>query len=682
MNNQKSKNKLNFLLIPFLTLNPFFLNSFSSEYESVNNIVNEKENTVDESKEINTLINENLDKKAKKQKLIQKDKIDLVIEETEQIDLIENKQNEDKNLEDSKKNKKDINIISKKEEISIEKSKQKLIQKDKIDLVIEETKQIDLIENKEIEDKSFEDSKKNKNDINIITKQSKLSNEKSKQKSINKYSPVPRGGDIYTGQFEIPLRGYIKLKEQKISVNLLDSDPIAALKLIAKLGNYGIVVVDNKKKEEETTNNNKKSITVSFDQVDISDVFNGILMASNLQAKIEKNIIFIGEDILNKSLNPSISKTYRINQANAASVADYLKTLGARISKVYVKGSNFDGAEISDRLQQAKLEDNFIDPYGNEGGPLNGLIGTVDLRLQTITLIGSQELIETSEKYIKAMDRRHKQVALSVKIIDVNLSKIDIKNNMLEFRTGDTRVINNAGLSLTIGNQAPGIPDNNSLVQTPFVGGLAEGIFSNWLLAKIENNDAKIMASPTLILGENNDINLSGAAAVDDELGQATIGRPFSNEGFIKVGETVITKFERTIDDSGAATCEATEGTAGITFGAKVDKIDDNGYVTFSLSPAISSVTNTIEIAGCGIQNTLSVRKLDTGSIRVKDKDTLVLTGVIKDEDSTSTNKVPILGDLPFIGSLFRDSRDIKKKSELIILVTPSILNEDFAEDY
>ena len=108
MNNQKSKNKLNFLLIPFLTLNPFFLNSFSSEYESVNNIVNEKENTVDESKEINTLINENLDKKAKKQKLIQKDKIDLVIEETEQIDLIENKQNEDKNLEDSKKNKKDI----------------------------------------------------------------------------------------------------------------------------------------------------------------------------------------------------------------------------------------------------------------------------------------------------------------------------------------------------------------------------------------------------------------------------------------------------------------------------------------------------------------------------------------------------------------------------------------------
>ena len=144
---------------------------------------------------------------------------------------------------------------------------------------------------------------------------------------------------------------------------------------------------------------------------------------------------------------------------------------------------------------------------------------------------------------------------------------------------------------------------------------------------------------------------------------RATIGRPYSNEGFIKVGETVITKWERSTEaESGATTCTGTEGTAGITFGAKVDKIDDNGYVTFSLSPAISSVTKTIEITGCGIQSTLSVRKLDTGSIRVKNKDTLVLTGVIKDEDNVSTSKVPILGDLPILGSLFRNNTDVKRK--------------------
>ena len=62
-------------------------------------------------------------------------------------------------------------------------------------------------------------------------------------------------------------------------------------------------------------------------------------MASNLQAKFENGIIFIGENIFNKSLEPKYSKTYRINQASAASVGDYLSTLGAKISKVLVKSS-------------------------------------------------------------------------------------------------------------------------------------------------------------------------------------------------------------------------------------------------------------------------------------------------------------------------------------------------------
>ena len=46
---------------------------------------------------------------------------------------------------------------------------------------------------------------------------------------------------------------------------------------------------------------------------------------------------------------------------------------------------------------------------------------------------------------------------------------------------------------------------------------------------------------PTLILGENQELIVSGAVSADDSLGEATIGRPFVNEAFIKVGENVIT---------------------------------------------------------------------------------------------------------------------------------------------
>ena len=94
------------------------------------------------------------------------------------------------------------------------------------------------------------------------------------------------------------------------------------------------------------------------------------------------------------------------------------------------------------------------------------------------------------------------------------------------------------------------------------------------------------------------------------------------------------------------------------------------------MSPAISSVTKTENIANCGTQSTLSVRKLDTGSIRVKNQNTLILTGVLKDEDNITTYKTPILGDIPILGRLFRQNTTVKRKSELIILVTPKLLND------
>ena len=341
-----------------------------------------------------------------------------------------------------------------------------------------------------------------------------------------------------------------------------------------------------------------------------------------------------------------------------------------------ISGS-IDGQEINDSLVNKKeFVDEFVNSYGIEKGPLFGLIGTADLRLQTITLIGSKDLMKTAERYIKSLDIRHRQVALTIKMIDVSLTKSDIKNNIFEIKTGETEISNNSGLGIKTGNFEYGSVQEAN-VPNIFSQSLAGGNFFNWLEAKITNENAKILASPTLILGENSNILTSGAASVDDTLSAATIGRPFKNEGFIKVGETVITSFTQTQNEGGSTTCTGTEGTAGITFGAKLEKIDDNGFVTFALSPAISSVTKSEEIAGCGIQNTLSVRKLDTGSIRVKNGDTLILTGVLQDSDSSSVSKVPILGDIPILGSLFRNNATQKRKSELIILVTPRILRDE-----
>ena len=503
-----------------------------------------------------------------------------------------------------------------------------------------------------------------------------LINNKNSNKESENILPLPSQSIISTSEFRVPPRGYIKLIGPQVTLNLEGADTMNALKLVSKLGKYGIVFLEEENSQKAGSVINSK-FTGNFNEADFSDVFNSILLSANLQAVVENKIIYVGKNIINKSLKPKVSKTFRLNQVNAASVADYLSTLGAKISKVMLLSGSIDGQEIGDGyINKKEFKDEIINSYGMEGGPLFGLIGTADLRLQTLTLIGSKDLMRTAEKYIRSLDVRHRQVALTIKMIDVSLTKSDIKNNIFELRTGDTRIINNSGLGLITANEEPINPTTGANVPNIISGGLSNGKFINWLEAKITNENAKILASPTLILGENPNILSSGAASVDDQLSSATIGRPFKNEGFIKVGETVVTGFTQSSNEGGVVTCTAEEGTAGITFGAKLDKIDDNGYVTFALSPAISSVTKSVEISGCGIQNTLSVRKLDTGSIRVRNGDTLILTGVLQDSEAVNTSKVPILGDIPILGSLFRNNATQKRKSELIILVTPKILKD------
>ena len=62
--------------------------------------------------------------------------------------------------------------------------------------------------------------------------------------------------------------------------------------------------------------------------------------------------------------------------------------------------------------------------------------------------------------------------------------------------------------------------------------------------------------------------------------------------------------------------------------------------------------------------------------MRIKNGDTLVLTGVIQDSDIETLVKFPILGDLPIMGSLFRSTSKEVGKRELIVLVTPRIIDD------
>ena len=107
--------------------------------------------------------------------------------------------------------------------------------------------------------------------------------------------------------------------------------------------------------------------------------------------------------------------------------------------------------------------------------------------------------------------------------------------------------------------------------------------------------------------------------------------------------------------------------------------------MTLEVSPSIKAPSGSSNLT-CGGTTfkvfDLTIRELKTGQFRVRDGQTLILTGVIQDETLESVTKWPLLGDIPIIGQLFRKTDSDRKKRELVIVVTPQIINDQEGGTY
>ncbi len=99
--------------------------------------------------------------------------------------------------------------------------------------------------------------------------------------------------------------------------------------------------------------------------------------------------------------------------------------------------------------------------------------------------------------------------------------------------------------------------------------------------------------------------------------------------------------------------------------------INKEGYVRLELHQEVSNVVDSSVI---GLPTT-SKRSADTVAV-VKDGHTIVIGGLISNQMSTSQSKVPILGDIPFLGALFRSTHRGSNKTNLLIFITPHVIQQ------
>jgi len=98
-----------------------------------------------------------------------------------------------------------------------------------------------------------------------------------------------------------------------------------------------------------------------------------------------------------------------------------------------------------------------------------------------------------------------------------------------------------------------------------------------------------------------------------------------------------------------------------------------NGEITTTISSEVSNVSELDPQTGLPL---LSQRVAST-TVRARDGETIVVGGLLQKQDYTTRRKIPVLGDLPVIGSLFRSKSRTQTESELVILITPTVLTPE-----
>lgn len=178
----------------------------------------------------------------------------------------------------------------------------------------------------------------------------------------------------------------------------------------------------------------------------------------------------------------------------------------------------------------------------------------------------------------------------------------------------------------------------------------------------VQNGKARVVVNPRIIItnGVESKIEVTQDYLESVEVDSST-----------STGGTVVTRDYNVADDQGV--------TVGIT-----PFISPDGYVTLNIVPEYSTeigdVTGQESINGQIITyraaTLLSHRNLDLKNVRIKDGETLVIAGMIQEKESKTINKIPVLGDLPLVGALFRTTVSSKSKSEMVIMITPKIITD------
>ena len=418
-----------------------------------------------------------------------------------------------------------------------------------------------------------------------------------------------------------------KYTGKKLSLDFQNISVRTVLQILADYNNFNLVTSDTV----------DGSITLRLEDVPWDQALDLILKTKGLDKRIEGNILMVApaeeiairesQDLKNKQevqkLAPLYSEYLQVNYAKATDIAKLLKG-EAQASLLTDRGSV-----------------------------------TVDERTNTLLVKDTADSLENVHRLIKVLDIPIKQVLIESRMVTVS----DTVAQDLGVRWGLTDVNGSTGTSGTLeglsdatSGTTPSI-DNRLNVNLPAsatsaasiafnVAKLADGTILDLELSALEQeNKGEIIASPRITTSNQK------AAYIEQGVEIPYVESASSGAATVKFKKAVLSLRvtpQITPDNKVILDLEITQDSKG-------------EVVTTPLGEAVS----------------INTQKVGT-QVLVNNGETIVLGGIYQQQLINSVNKVPVLGDIPVLGALFRNTSDSNERHELLIFVTPKIVTDKF----
>lgn len=289
---------------------------------------------------------------------------------------------------------------------------------------------------------------------------------------------------------------------------------------------------------------------------------------------------------------------------------------------------------------------------------------TADKATNSLIIVASPMDFETIKDVVQKLDIRRRQVYVEAAIVEMSLAKqreLGFEFQALNpIRQGEITAAGGTNFG-NIGNVIAGGPAAMATMNGLTVGAV-KGTFT---FKGVEYLNVGALLRALQIDGDVNILSTPNILTTDNQKAEIMVGE---NIPFV-TGQT------QTPGTGGSILTTVERRDVGITL-RLTPQITSDDSVKLDIYQEISSVTTTAGLNPNIVGPSTSKRSAST-TVVIKDRETMVIGGLIRDNVTTTTRKVPLLGDIPILGWLFRSKTTKVEKTNLMIFITPYIIKSE-----